>query len=145
MKRLFPISLALYLVLLLAGVQPLHAEQKQDGLFVNLTSDDVWRSSMALSFAASNLDAGHPVTVFLNVTGVRLALANVPMPADAVTGKTPQQLLQAVMEKGGKVIVCPMCLKHTGFTPDDLIPGATMGKPEVTLPALYGSAQVMSY
>ncbi|MEZ5582834.1 MAG: hypothetical protein R3F37_08765 [Candidatus Competibacteraceae bacterium] len=74
-----------------------------------------------------------------------MAVANVPMPKSAMAEKTPQQMLLAFIEKGGKVIVCPMCLKHAGFSPDDLIDGATMGKPEVTLPALYGSSKVLSY
>ncbi|MCP5421120.1 MAG: DsrE family protein [Gammaproteobacteria bacterium] len=129
----------------LSGVQALHAENQPEGLFVNLTSDDVWRANMALSFAAANIKAGHPVTVFLNVTGVRLAVPKVPASSDGVTGKTAQQLLQEILDAGGKVIVCPMCLKHSGFTPEDLMPGTTLGKPEITLPALYGSAKVMSY
>jgi hypothetical protein len=68
-----------------------------------------------------------------------------PIPKSAMAEKTPQQMLQDFIEKGGKVIVCLMCLKHAGFSPTDLIDDLLVGKAEVTLPALYGSSKVLSY
>jgi sulfur relay (sulfurtransferase) complex TusBCD TusD component (DsrE family) len=54
-----------------------------------------------------------PVTIWLNVTGVRLADKRLvqPMFSDA---HTPLEKLQAFMRDGGKVMICPMCMRNMG-------------------------------
>jgi len=104
-------------------------------LFVNLSSDDTWRASMALGFARQNLlgegglEAPRPVTVFLNVRGVRLAVRNRVLPHDTygLTGKRPNALLKELIAQGARVIVCPNCLKRSGFRPNQLVPDAYVG------------------
>lgn len=108
-----------------------------DELFVNLTSDDTWRASMALGLARMNLlgegglEAPRPVTVFLNVEGVRLALRNRVLPHDTygLTGKRPNALLKELIEQGARVIVCPNCLRRSGFQPKQLVRDAYLGGP----------------
>ena len=49
-----------------------------DPLFVNMTTDDPHRASMALTFALNQQRLGHPVTIFFNDKGrakVMIALA----------------------------------------------------------------------
>ena len=117
------------------------------GLFLNLTTDDVWRGAMALNFANRNLEAGHPVTIFLNITGVRIAVKErkIPQHVNAITEKTLQELLEDAMKGGAKVIVCPFCLKQAGFVPRNVIQGVELGGPDVTIPVLYESEKVLSY
>ena len=120
------------------------------GLFLNLTTDDIWRGSMALNFANRNLEAGHPVTIFLNITGVRIAVKKhwIPQHINGITEITLQQLLRDAINAGAKVIICPFCLKQAGFKPHMVIRlgnGVEMGGADVTVPAMYASEKVMSY
>ena len=41
-----------------------------DPLFVNLTTDDSHRATMAITLGKSQLERGHPLTIFLNDKGV---------------------------------------------------------------------------
>jgi predicted peroxiredoxin len=126
-------------------VQPVLSEDS-GGLFVNLTTRDTWRAGMGLKFAHNVLKEGHDVTVFLNVEAVTLAARELPQDTFGMLDKTPQQLLEDILKDGGRVIVCPMCMKRVGITQDDLMDGVTVGKPSVTVPALLKpGVKVMSY
>jgi predicted peroxiredoxin len=132
--------------LLMSLAFALPAQAAERPLFVNLTSDDAWRAGMALSFSNNALKRGHPVTVFLNVEAVRIADTTLPQGTNSVTGKTPIEMLKGLIADGATVIVCPMCMKAAGVQPGDLVAGAQMGKPELTLPRLFGDdTQVISY
>lgn len=102
-----------------------------DELFLSLSSDETWRANMALNFATKNLELGYPVTVFLNVEAVRLAVQNKRYPQDTygLTGKTAQEVLKSLSEKGGRVIVCPSCLERAGFRDQQLISEVYLGGP----------------
>lgn len=136
MKRLLPL-----LLLALALAAPATRAADPGSLFLNVTSDEPWRSAMALKFALVNLQAGHPVTVFLNVEGVRLAAKGLPETAE----KSGPEMLADILAAGGKVIICPMCLKRSGLKPEALIDGVTLGGKDVTLQAMYGSSVQLSY
>ncbi len=144
--RSFILAIAL---LFFVTVPPPARAQATDGhppLFVNLTTDDAWRANMALSFARNAQNAGHPVTVFLNVTAVRLASTAIPQTVDPISGKSAQQLLSEILDQGGTVIVCPMCLSHAGVARDTLMDRAQVGSPALTLPALFRpGGQVLSF
>ena len=144
MKKLFIISMVALSTLFASGW--MHADEG-GGLFLNLTTDDIWRGAMALNFANRNLEAGHPVTIFLNITGVRIAVKErkIPQHVNALTEKTLQELLEDAMKGGAKVIVCPFCLTQAGFVPRNVIQGAQLGGPDVTIPAMYESEKVLSY
>ena len=103
-----------------------------DPLFVNLTTDDAHRAGMGISFGKNQLERGHPLTIFLNDKGVFIASkANTSMFRDQ------QKLLSEVMNKGGVVLICPMCMKHYGIKESDLLPGLKVGNPELTGAALF--------
>jgi len=115
-------------------------------LFINLTSDDIHRAGMAISFAQSVLKNGHETTIFLNITGVRIASTNIPQHINGMTEKSLQQMLQEFIAEGGTVIVCPTCLQQAGITPDQLIEGAILGSPDITQPRLFtDNVRVMSW
>lgn len=143
LNRITAALLSSLLLLALATGAAVAADGK---LFVNLTTDDTWRAGMALKFSETALKKGHAVTVFLNVEAVRLASTKLPQHTNAMTGSTPREMLGAIIAQGGQVIVCPMCMKQAGVADQDLIKGAMVGKPDVTLPALFGDdTRVMSY
>ena len=123
------------------------ADDSGKSLFVNLSSDDVNRATMAIGFGTRVLNEKKiPVTIFLNVEGVRIADKNIPGPTHA-TGKSPQKMLAAFINVGGSVIVCPMCMKNVGgLTKDEIIDGAVIGGSDVTWPALFADGTtVLSY
>ena len=121
---------------------PLAAAEGGKRLFINLTSDDTARASMAIGFATRVLEQKRiPVTIFLNVDGVRLANKHVAQ------CKASQEMLRAFIKFGGRVIVCPMCMRNVaGMDRDDLISGVEPGGPEITWPALFAdNVTVLSY
>ena len=114
-------------------------------LFVNITTDDTWTAHMALFYAEQVLGMGHPVAVFLNVRGVRLADRDTPQEPDALSGKTSREMLQNLIGKGATVYVCGMCTKLAGMTEDDWIEGALPGSKETIRLQMAPTTKVMSY
>lgn len=121
------------------------AADSKNSLFINLSSDEINRAAMAVNLANKVLKEKQiPVTIWLNVEGVRLADINIPQ-STYVNGKTVREMLQAFMKDGGKVIICPMCMKNVGgLDPDmDLLEGVTT---EGALTALFAeNVTVLSY
>jgi predicted peroxiredoxin len=147
MKKL----LALLGIAAIAGVALLPAATRssdgKESLFVNLTSDEIHRVAMALTFAERvRTERDIPVTVFLNVDGARLADPEEPQPCYA-DGRTPQRMIRSFLEAGGTVVLCPMCMKNVaGLEADEILEGIVLGTPENTLDAMFAEgARVMSY
>lgn len=103
-----------------------------DPLFVNLTTDDPHRALMGVGFAQKQQERGHPVTIFFNDRGVHVASAK-----HAETFAEHHKIIAAILEKGGDILVCPMCMKHFGIAEGDLVAGAVVGSPERTGAALF--------
>jgi len=130
-KLVYALLLPLFLSLSLGNAianEPVPGSCGDNELFVNLTTDETWRSSMALNFSLRNLEL-RPVTIFLNVEGVRLAVDENVLPHDTygLTGKKPNEVLSDLISRGATVIVCPNCLKRAGFLPEQLIQGTYLG------------------
>jgi sulfur relay (sulfurtransferase) complex TusBCD TusD component (DsrE family) len=103
-----------------------------DPLFVNLTTDDAHRANMAITFGKSQLERGHPLTIFLNDKGVFVGSK-----AKAAKFGNHQKMLGEVMSKGAVVIACPMCMKHFNVKESDLLTGTKVGNPDLTGGALF--------
>jgi sulfur relay (sulfurtransferase) complex TusBCD TusD component (DsrE family) len=103
-----------------------------DPLFVSLTTDDVHRARMALNFGKHHSENGHPLSVFLSDKGVYIGVKS-----GSTQYAEHQKIIADVIAKGGSVIMCPMCLRHYGFSEADLIPGIKMGNPKTTGDALF--------
>jgi predicted peroxiredoxin len=117
-----------------------YAQDKQK-LFINLASDTPWRVEMALTFAGAVLERGVAVTLWLNNEGVRVAKAQ-----SSGQLKTANQTLTTLINKGARVIVCPECLRQFGVNERQLVPGATLGKADMTIPLLLdANTQVLSW
>ena len=104
------------------------AADSNQKLFVNLTSDEINRATMAIAFSTKVLTQKKiPVTIFLSVESVRIADKNIPEHRHA-NGKSLKEMLSEFMEKGGNVIICGMCMKNVGgMNKDEVIEGATFG------------------
>ena len=103
-----------------------------DPLFINLSTDELSRSSMAINFGKHHSANGHPLTIFLNDKAVILGVkAGSPKFSDQ------QQSLSEAISSGALVIMCPMCLKQAGYTEADLLPGIKIGGPKITGDALF--------
>ena len=125
----------------------LYASDDGDKLFVNITSDDINKAAMAIGFSTKiRMEKKIPVTIFLNVEGVRIADKNI-LGHKHSTGKSLKEMLAGFMQAGGKVIVCPMCMKNVGgLSKNDLIEGVVVGGSDVTWPALFADdTTVLSY
>ena len=133
-KESKPMLRNLFTVLCLAGLlaaaplatMPARADTHPP-LFVNLISDEGHRVTMALTFAGSQLDRGHPLTLWLNDKAVMVATKKAGGPF-----AEQQALLAALIAKGATVIVCPLCMKHYGVAEAELIEGAKVGNPDLT-------------
>ena len=140
-------TFAVMLAVLCIMSSPLALAESKQKLFVNLTSDEINRAAMAIGFSTKVLtEKNMPVTIFLNVEGVRIADKNIPEQKYS-NGKSLKEMLADFMKAGGQVIICPMCMKNVGgLTKDELISGVKIGGPDVTMPAMFAEGTaVMSY
>jgi sulfur relay (sulfurtransferase) complex TusBCD TusD component (DsrE family) len=120
-------SMLVALVVLTAGAASAALAGDKDPLFINMTTDESHRASMAINFGKSQMERGHPLTIFLNDKGVQVASKG-----NANKYGAQQKMLSEVMQKGATVIACPMCMKHYGVKETDLVSGIKVGKPELT-------------
>ncbi|OWS72126.1 DsrE/DsrF-like family protein [Polynucleobacter aenigmaticus] len=124
LKSLFISSLAVMSLSAISG--------PNDPLFINLSTDDLNRSTMAINFGKHHSASGHPLTIFLNDKAVMLGVKT-----GASKHAEQQQALSEVISAGALVIMCPMCLKQAGYTESDLISGVKLGGPKITGEALF--------
>ena len=103
-----------------------------DPLFINLSTDEMHRSTMAINFGKHHSANGHPLSIFLNDKAVILGVK-----AGSNKFSDQQQALTEVITSGALVIMCPMCLKQAGYAESDLIAGVRLGSPKVTGDALF--------
>jgi len=99
-----------------------NCDDTENSLFISLSTDDTWKASMALGYATKNLEHG-PVTIFMNVTGTRIAVKEDMLPHDyyALNRKTTQESLKAFLKAGGRGLVCPNCIVRAGFKAENII------------------------
>lgn len=110
-------------------------------LFVNMTTDESHRASMAIGFGQNQLLRGHGLTVFLNDKGVKVGSKT-----HAATYTGQQKTLKELLDKGATILVCPMCMKQYGVKEADLLPGLKISSPELTEKALFAEgARSMSW
>jgi len=100
---------------------------KQKMVVVVTRGVDDERSSVAWSVANGAIGVGFEVTMFLVSSGVdwvrKGAAARArPNPLDPPI----TDMMQTVMENGGRILVCPPCAGVRGYEQDDLIEGITL-------------------
>ncbi len=116
-------------------------ELNKDPLFINLTSNESHRATMAIGFGKNQLIKGHPLAVFLNDKGVLLASAK-----NTSKFTAQQKLIQEIIKSGGTVYACPSCMKHYGVEATDLLTGVKISNPDLTEAALFtGNVRTLSW
>lgn len=102
------------------------------------------RSSVAWSVANGGVGMGFEVTMFLVSSGAEWARKGAaerarPNPLDPPI----QEMMQTVIDHGGKILVCPPCAGVRGYEKDDLIEAATLaGSPAMLGIAAQGAIVV---
>jgi predicted peroxiredoxin len=85
------------------------------------------RSSVAWSIANGGVASDMEVTMFLVSSGVDWARKGAadnarPNPLDPPV----REMIQTVVENGGKILACPPCAAVRGYEQDDLVDGVTL-------------------
>ncbi|MBN2476377.1 MAG: DsrE family protein [Pirellulales bacterium] len=117
-------------------------------LVVNLTSgqDDLHAVVMAFHFAEHGLDDGREVVVFFNVASPPLACKNLDASVKFREMPPVRAMVAHLLNRGAKIVVCPLCAKITGVTAEELAPGIAMIKDRRQIFGhLHGEAVVFSY
>lgn len=128
LKKLFKVFLLAFIFI----ASPLAFSAVNDPLFINLSTHDVSRASMAINFGKHHFSTGHPLTIFLNDQAVMLGVK-----AGSSKYVEQQQDLSEAIAAGALVIMCPICLKQAGYSESDLLTGVKLGGPKVTGDALF--------
>lgn len=111
---------------------PAQAQAGKPALFVNMTTGNSWRGWMGLHFAHNTMKMGHPVTIFLNLDGVKLAALKGEREKRPSMQRVPRDIVADFIKDGGKVLICGPCLAEFGLKLEDLVPGVEFGKPGLT-------------
>jgi len=146
-------TIAFLLGILIGGlsIAPIAAARAQGAsakppLFVNMTSADSWRGWMGLHFAYATLKMGHPVTVFLNLDGVKLAMKTGVQEKKPTMQRIPREILADLIRDGAVVLMCGPCMRELGIDMNDLVPGVQMGKPGLTQDFIFAdNARILSW
>ena len=94
--------MVIFALVFMAFSQSLYADSDGQKLFVNITSDDINKAAMAIGFSTKiRMEKKIPVTIFLNVEGVRITDKNIPGHKHS-TGKSLKEMLAGFMQAGGK-------------------------------------------
>ena len=134
---------AIFLLVFVSLFSSLQADPAQK-LLVNITSDGKYISPMAVAFAVRSKLNGFDTSILLNVEGVKLAVKGIKT-TSCPDGKNVQDKLNKFMSLGGKVYVCPMCLKMQNYEPSQLIEGVELGGEKTIMPLLKSADKVISY
>ncbi len=120
------------LALISAGFSSLTPAEEKDPLFISLSSDAAKRVEHVLHFSELQFSRGHPLTIWLNETGIFLASREYTKKhADR------QKALAELINKGASVIVCQYCMKQLEVEDSDLLPGFKVGNPDLVGGALF--------
>jgi predicted peroxiredoxin len=103
-----------------------------DPLFVNMTTDDAYRSTLAITVASRMLERGHPLTIFFNDRGI-----HVTSKLNAEQFAPQQAMLTELANAGATLLACPNCMKHYGIEESDLLDGIKVGSALITGDALF--------
>lgn len=104
----------------------------KDPLFIGLSSDSSQRVSHVLHFSDLQISRGHPLTIWLNESGIFLASKKY-----AEKHSVHQKALAELVSKGATILVCQYCMKQLDVKESDLLPGFKPGNPDTVGGALF--------
>lgn len=104
------------------------------------------RSSVAWSVANGGLGSGYEVTMFLVSSGVDWVRKGAADQARLNPLDPPvKDMIQTVIDNGGKILVCPPCAGVRGYGQDDLIDGVTMAGSVAMLEQVQNGAATLTF
>jgi predicted peroxiredoxin len=83
---------------------------------------------MGLDFAHAMQKMGHPVAVFLNLDGVKLAL-RAGEQEKRPSLQAPRDIIADLIRGGAIVMVCEPCMQEFDVKLDAIVPGVQVGRP----------------
>ena len=97
-------------------------------LVYHLSSDDLWRATVALSDSQNMLIEGFNVTLMLSIEGVQIGVKHPHhfLGLDLLTYNVTN-----FINKGGNLIICEVCLRIAGYNNSDIIDKAIIGTPKI--------------
>ena len=115
-------------------------------LVVIIKTGDVMEAGMGLALSHSAVKKGAKVTVVLGANAALYPVKKGGQNIFAAKGKTPREMLAAIIADGGTVYLCKTCAVYQGLTQEDLIEGAEIVSSIKIFNALYEKdARSMSY
>jgi len=120
--------------------------EKKKLVIVVTNGSDNERSSVAWSVANGGVASNMEVTMFLVSSGVdwvRKGAAGQarPNPLDPPI----KDMIQTVIDDGGRILVCPPCAAVRGYEQDDLIDGVTLAGSVAMLDVVQQGASTLTF
>ena len=115
-------------------------------VIVNSQGLDDERSSVAWSVANGGVASGMEVTMFLVSSGVDWVRKGAveharPNPLDP----TIKDMIDTVVDSGGRILVCPPCAGVRGYEQNDLMDGVTMAGSVAMLDVVQQGAEAITF
>lgn len=92
----------------------------------HLSSDEPWRSTIAILDSQTMLKMGFNVTLMLSIEGVQLGVKS---PHHYLGLEPLTKNVSDFINDGGNVVICEVCLKIAGYNNSDIIDGSVIGSP----------------
>ena len=92
----------------------------------HLSSDEPWRSTIAILDSQTMLKMGFNVTLMLSIEGVQLGVKS---PHHYLGLEPLTKNVSDFINNGGNVVICEVCLKIAGYNNSDIIAGSMIGSP----------------
>ncbi len=123
------------------------AEKKAEKLVIIATHAEESPDNATIPFVMGNtaLAMDMEATVILQITGVYLAFKGYADHVHASGFPPLNELLQAFLEAGGRLLVCSPCIQARKIAPEDLIPQATIIAGATLVSEVASATNVVSY
>ena len=116
-------------------------EVNKTKLVYHLSSDEPWRSTIAILDSQTMLKMGYNVTLMLSIEGVQIGVKN---PHHYLGLEPLTKNVSDFINNGGNVVICEVCLKIAGYDNSDIINGSIIGSP-VLMANLLNKTTVVDY
>jgi predicted peroxiredoxin len=90
----------------------------------HLSSDEPWRSTIAVLDSQTMLKMGYNVTLMLSIEGVQLGVKS---PHHYLGLEPLTKNVSDFINNGGNVVICEVCLKIAGYDNSGIIDGSIIG------------------
>jgi predicted peroxiredoxin len=95
---------------------------------VNLATghEDADRVTVAFLVATAALERGRPVAMFTTKEAVRLGLPGYAQAIESAGAPPVSRLFQQFVDRGGELMLCPICFKARGLDEQTIVDGARL-------------------